>query len=44
MRSRSTVEDCEPAVPALPKLMEKLNHSNDFSAFVRAMRGEFKKL
>jgi hypothetical protein len=31
-------------VPDLAALVEKLNQSNDFSAFVRGLRREFKKL
>jgi hypothetical protein len=38
------VEQCEPAVPTLPELLAKVNADNDFSAFVRAMRQQFKAL
>lgn len=38
------VEQCDPMVPELASLVEKLNQSNDFSAFVRGLRREFKKL
>ena len=37
------VERCDPAVPAMGQLLETLNTANDFSAFVRSMRKEFKK-
>ena len=37
------VERCEPTVPAMAQLLETLNTANDFSAFVRSMRKEFKK-
>ena len=36
------VERCEPAVRALPQLLESLNTGNDFSLFVRSMRKQFK--
>jgi hypothetical protein len=35
------VRACEPEVAALPALVRQLNATNDFSAFVRAMRREF---
>ncbi len=39
-----TVSDCEPALPELPGLVDALNRSNDFSAFVQRMRAAFKAL
>lgn len=36
------VEQCEPAVAVMPELLAALNASNDFSAFVRGMRQQFK--
>jgi len=41
---RYHIEQCEPAVPALPQLVESLNQTNDFSVFVRTLRAEFKRL
>jgi len=38
------IERCEPTIPAIDALTESLNSSNDFSAFVRGMRREFKLL
>lgn len=42
--SARAVERCEPMVPDVGDLIDALNSSNDFSAFVRKMRREFKKL
>ena len=41
---RYHVEQCEPSVPSMPQLLERLNTNNDFGAFVRAMRAGFKEL
>ena len=41
---RYHVEQCEPSVPSMPQLLERLNANNDFGAFVRAMRAGFKEL
>ena len=38
------IERCEPMVPNVEHLVDALNTSNDFSAFVRKMRREFKLL
>jgi hypothetical protein len=38
------VDTCEPAVPRLADLLNTLNETNDFSAFVQSMRSEFKLL
>ena len=38
------VESCEPAVHNMEELVTQLNTSNDFAAFVRAMRKRFKAL
>ena len=35
------VEQCEPSVPSMPQLLDRLNTNNDFGAFVRAMRAGF---
>jgi len=35
------VEECQPAVKAVPELIKQLNKSNSLSAFVRSMRREF---
>mmetsp|Transcript_48850 Transcript_48850/g.104278 ORF Transcript_48850/g.104278 Transcript_48850/m.104278 type:complete len:233 (-) Transcript_48850:403-1101(-) len=37
------INQCEPRLEKLPELTHALNQSNDFSAFVRAMRREFKR-
>jgi hypothetical protein len=36
------VDDCDPAVDALPGMLRQLNESNDISRFVQLMRREFK--
>ena len=41
---RYHVEQCEPSVPSMPQLLDRLNTNNDFGAFVRAMRAGFKDL
>lgn len=41
---RYVVESCEPLVPDLQSLTDDLNASNDFSAYVRAIRQRFKAL
>ena len=38
------VQSCEPTLTELPGLVHTLNASNDFSAFVRAVRKGFQKL
>ena len=38
---RYHVEQCEPSVPSMPQLLDRLNTNNDFGAFVRAMRAGF---
>ncbi len=38
-----TVTQCNPHVEALPQLVKRLNESNDFSEFVKAVRAEFVK-
>ena len=38
------VSACEPAVPALARLVEQLNATNDFARFVQQMRREFRAL
>ena len=38
------VESCEPPVPGLDELRERLNADNDFARFVREMRKRFKAL
>ena len=40
---RYHIDACEPPIDALPELTATLNRTNDFSAFVRGMRREFKK-
>ena len=35
---------CEPAIPDVQSLVDALNASNDFSAFVRNMRKKFQQL
>ena len=35
---------CEPAIPDVQSLVDALNASNDFSAFVRHMRKRFQQL
>jgi Chromosome segregation protein Spc25 len=37
-----TVSDCAPPVPNLAALVDTLNRTNDFSAFVQRMRAAFK--
>jgi len=41
---RYHIEHCDPMVPMLATLVEKLNENNDFSLFVRSLRHEFKRL
>lgn len=41
---RYHVNNCEPAVSDVQILVDTLNSSNDFSAFVRSMRKSFKLL
>ncbi len=40
------VNNCEPPIPGdrLSELLQELNRSNNFAAFVHAMRREFKKV
>ncbi|KAL8603689.1 hypothetical protein ACOMHN_017186 [Nucella lapillus] len=38
------ISDCEPAVPDLDSLVEKLNSTNNLRSFVVAVRKRFKKL
>ncbi|XP_058964527.2 kinetochore protein Spc25-like [Pocillopora verrucosa] len=38
------VKDCMPEVKGLPEMVEKLNSTNNFSAFVVAMRRKFRDL
>lgn len=39
-----TVKDCMPEVEGLDTMVDKLNSTNNFSAFVIAMRKKFKDL
>jgi kinetochore protein Spc25 len=39
-----TVTECVPSVPLIDTLLDDLNKTNNFSAFVIAMRKEFQKL
>eukprot|EP00908_Phaeocystis_cordata_P000661 Transcript_10724.p6 GENE.Transcript_10724~~Transcript_10724.p6 ORF type:complete len:87 (-),score=54.36 Transcript_10724:514-774(-) len=41
---RYHVVRCEPAIPDVQSLVDALNASNDFSAFVRNMRKKFQQL
>ena len=41
---RNAVEDVAPAVPGLEGMVAQLNASNNFAAFVKAMRAQFKAL
>ncbi|XP_076461607.1 kinetochore protein Spc25-like [Babylonia areolata] len=38
------ISDCEPAVPDLDSLVDKLNSTNNLRSFIVAMRKRFKKL
>jgi hypothetical protein len=38
------VPDCQPEIAGLPALVQQLNDSNDFSAFVQTMRRNFKAM
>ena len=38
------VEDVAPAVPGLELMVAQLNTSNNFAAFVKGMRAQFKAL
>ena len=38
------IEQCEPNIETLPELIAELNQTNDFSAFVRSARREFKSM
>lgn len=40
----AAVEACDPPVSAMSQLLQALNSGNDFSAFVRGMRKQFRQL
>ena len=44
MLPAAAVTSCEPPVPHMDELHAQLNASGDFSAFVKGMRSEFRRL
>jgi hypothetical protein len=43
-RDQYEVQDCSPAVQALPAMLATLNTTNDFSAFIIGMRRQFQAM